>query len=69
MELTNDLYTHEAEISPGVLREVMSKTVLVMGPFAPHLAEELWRELGHEGPVLRAAWPEADPELARDDQV
>ena len=69
MELTNDLYTHEAEISPGVLREVMSKTVLLIGPFAPHLAEELWRELGHQGPVLRAAWPEADPVLARDDQV
>ena len=69
MELTNELYTHEAEISPGVLREVMSKTVLLMGPFAPHLAEELWRELGHDGQVLRASWPEADAELAREDQV
>ena len=69
MELTNELYTHEAKISPGVLREVMSKTVLLMGPFAPHLAEELWRELGHDGQVLRASWPEADPELAREDQV
>ena len=69
MELTNELYNQEAEISPGVLREVMSKTVLLMGPFAPHLAEELWRELGHDGQMLRASWPEADPELAREDQV
>ena len=69
MELTNELYNQEAKISPGVLREVMSKTVLLMGPFAPHLAEELWRELGHDGQMLRASWPEADPELAREDQV
>ena len=69
MELTNELYTHESEISPGVLREVCLKTVLIMGPFAPHLAEELWRELGEQGSVARAPWPEANPELAREDEV
>ncbi len=69
MELVNDLYAHEADLSPGVVREVATKTVLLMGPFAPHVAEELWHELGHEGFILKAAWPEADPELAREDQI
>jgi leucyl-tRNA synthetase len=69
MELVNELYTHESKLSPGVLREAASKTVLLIGPFAPHLAEELWHELGNDDFLLRAAWPKADPELARDDQV
>ena len=69
MEWVNELYTLESKLSPGVLREAASKTVLLIGPFAPHLAEELWHELGNDDFLLRAAWPKADPELARDDQV
>jgi leucyl-tRNA synthetase len=52
-----------------VLREVLSKMVLLMGPFAPHMAEDLWAELGRQGPLLKSAWPVFDPDLARDDQV
>jgi leucyl-tRNA synthetase len=69
MELTNELYASEAQISPGVLREVLSKMVLLMGPFAPHMAEDLWAELGRQGPLLKVAWPAFDADLARDDQV
>ena len=69
MELVNDLYAQEANLSPGVLREVVTKTVLLIGPFAPHLADELWGELGNDGFVLKCQWPEADPELAREDQI
>ena len=69
MELVNELYTLESKLSPGVLREAASTTILLIGPFAPHLAEELWHELGNDDFLLRAAWPKADPELARDDQV
>jgi leucyl-tRNA synthetase len=58
--------------SPGprlaVYRAVLEQTVLLVSPFAPHVAEELWRELGHEDFVLRAAWPEVDPAaLAREE--
>jgi leucyl-tRNA synthetase len=35
----------------------------MLSPFAPHLAEELWHRLGHEGSVGRAPWPEADGSL------
>ena len=69
MELVNDLYAHEAQMSAGVLREVVSKTVLLMGPFAPHLAEQLWRELGNDGFILKKPWPEFDPVLARENKI
>lgn len=45
------------------------KPVLIMlAPFAPHIAEELWERLGHDGMILTdARWPVADEELAKDD--
>lgn len=69
MELLNELTTLEAELSPGALKEILEKLVLVLGPFAPYLAEELWEEIGREGPVFRQAWPAYDPELAREEQI
>ena len=69
MELTNELYAREEELSPAVLSEVLPKLVLLLGPFAPYMAEELWAELGREAPVLRAAWPEFDPALAKEDEI
>ena len=69
MELTNDLYAREAELSPGLLQDVLPKLVLLLGPFAPYLAEDLWEELGRKGPVLHVRWPEFDPDLAKEDQV
>ena len=35
----------------------------------PHLAEEMWQQLGHAALVAETAWPLADPELGRDEQV
>jgi leucyl-tRNA synthetase len=35
----------------------------------PHLAEEMWQTLGQTGLIADAPWPEADPDLARDEQV
>ncbi len=69
MELTNDLYTREAELSPGLLRDVLPKLVLLLGPFAPYLTEDLWEELGQQGPLLHVAWPEFSPGLAKEDEV
>ena len=63
MELTNDLYAREPELSPGVLAETLRKLVLLLEPFAPHMAEELWQELGEKGPVLDVAWPEFRADL------
>ncbi|MCS6952732.1 MAG: leucine--tRNA ligase [Bryobacterales bacterium] len=67
MELVNELHASEAELSPPVLAEVLEKLVLLMGPFAPYVAEEMWEELGRAGPVFRQSWPSYDPELAREE--
>ena len=41
-------------------REVMESVVVLLTPFAPHIAEELWHQLGHDTTVLDAAWPTFD---------
>jgi leucyl-tRNA synthetase len=66
MELMNDLYAEEANLSGGVLADVLEKLALMLGPFAPYLAQELWEESGREGPVFRQTWPSYDPELAQE---
>lgn len=65
MELVNELYACEAELTPGVLGDLLDKFVLMFGPFAPYVAQEMWETLGHSGPVFRQSWPEYDPEMAK----
>ncbi len=48
-------------------RNALEKLVLCLSPFAPHLAEELWQQLGHEPSILDASWPAFDPKLCEDD--
>jgi leucyl-tRNA synthetase len=67
MELLNDLYAEEARLSGAVLAEVLEKLALLLGPFAPYLAQELWEELGKTGPVFKQPWPSYDAELAKED--
>ena len=45
--------------------------VMMLAPFAPHVAEEMWEGLGHAGGLLlkSAQWPSADPELARQEEL
>jgi len=69
MELVNVLYTVEAEMSGPVMAEALEKMTLLLEPFAPYLAEEIWEELGKKGPVFAQAWPAYDPELAREDEA
>jgi leucyl-tRNA synthetase len=66
MELVNQLYADEEKISAGVMRDVLEKLVLMLGPFAPYAAEEMWEELGRTGPVFKQSWPAYDAELARE---
>ena len=49
--------------------ETAESFTLLLAPFAPHLAEELWRVLGHDETLAYAPWPEADPELLKEDTV
>jgi leucyl-tRNA synthetase len=52
-----------------VLKEGIQALVLLMSPFAPHLAEELWEKLGHQGGVVAAGWPAYDAEVARAEEL
>jgi leucyl-tRNA synthetase len=50
-------------------REAMRAMALLMAPFTPHLAEEMWQMLGGDGLIAEAAWPRADPALLAEDSV
>jgi leucyl-tRNA synthetase len=74
MELVNEIQASDAQLAAGevsapVLLELLRSLVLLLAPFAPHLAAELWETLGEEGNVLRASWPASDPELAKEDEL
>jgi leucyl-tRNA synthetase len=62
MVLVNE--AHKTEQLPRTLAEQL---VLLLAPFAPHLAEELWQRLGHTDSLAYAAWPSYDPALIRED--
>jgi leucyl-tRNA synthetase len=64
MEFSNHL-TRE-EIRP---RSVLEPLVLLLSPFAPHLAEELWRVLGHEDSLAYEAWPAFDEGLTKAEEI
>ena len=53
----------------GIDKETLSTMAVLLSPFAPHIAEEIWEQLGHEGSVFRAGWPTYDEEAMKDDEV
>ena len=74
MILVNDLLAAEAaidrgDISGATVGEVSRTLTLLLAPFAPFLAAELWQTLGHEGAVFRQPWPVADAALARESEL
>jgi leucyl-tRNA synthetase len=74
MELVNQLYQFPVEEIQDVptqhaLREAAEATTLLLSPFTPHLAEELWQQLGHRGSILRQPWPSYDLALTQEDEM
>jgi len=74
MELVNELYGAEEKISQGtipiaLLAQVQRDLVLLLAPFAPYLAHELWETLGEKSNLLRAPWPKYDPALAKEEEI
>jgi leucyl-tRNA synthetase len=67
MELVNELYAQEAKLSDNVLHSACESLTLLLAPFAPYTAQELWETLGFNGPVFRQPWPAFDPALAKED--
>jgi leucyl-tRNA synthetase len=77
MEFVNELYSldgvGERASSPAIptslLADVQRKLVVLIAPFAPYLAHELWEMLGEKSNLLKAPWPKYDPELAKEDEL
>jgi leucyl-tRNA synthetase len=53
----------------GLTRDQAERFVLMLSPFAPHMAEELWHRLGRSGSAAREAWPKHDPAMLVDDEI
>jgi len=60
---------NEAEKAGHAYKSVARTMVLLISPFAPHLAEELWEKLGNKPSISDQAWPEFDPALVVDEEV
>jgi leucyl-tRNA synthetase len=74
MELVNTLYGAEEAsaqnaIPVSLLAEVQRDLALLLAPFAPYLAHELWEMLGEKGSLLKAPWPKYDAALAKEEEL
>lgn len=63
MELTNAIYQYGAD------KEVFSNLVVLISPFVPHFAEELWQLLGNKEGVIKAGWPKYDPKFLVEENI
>jgi leucyl-tRNA synthetase len=48
---------------------LLEKFILLLAPFAPHMAEEVWAALGHQESIANAPWPAFDSALVKDDTL
>jgi leucyl-tRNA synthetase len=74
MILVNEISAQEAAIDAGkiadnVVSQVFCFLTLLLAPFAPFLAAELWEQAEYAGDPFRITWPVYDPDLAREDEV
>lgn len=70
MEYVNELYKFKIDGYSGtVWHDALSTLAQLIAPFAPHLADELWSQFGHEGLVQNTQWPEWDEAITTDDTV
>jgi leucyl-tRNA synthetase len=74
MELVNEMYRYTSELSKNeinaqFLKDVLSKLVVLVSPFAPHFAEELWEMLGNKPTIFDETWPEYDSKALELDEI
>jgi len=74
MILVNEILAAEStldtgDISPATIAELLRSLTLLLAPFAPFIAAELWQQLGHTTSVFAQPWPVADAELARESEI
>ena len=78
MELLNDMTTYKQEVidkdnvsteSKKIWKEVLEKVILLIAPFAPHIADELLEIIGHDTFTFEEKWPEFEEELTKENKI
>jgi leucyl-tRNA synthetase len=69
MELVNEILSFNASDNEDVLRFSVRQMILLISPFAPHVAEELWKETGGKGGIFDQDWPEWNEDIAKEDEI
>jgi leucyl-tRNA synthetase len=74
MELVNEIYASEVkdrpdDISMKVTREAIEAVVILLSPFVPHFADELWEALGNRESVIKRPWPDYDREAVVEEEI
>ena len=69
MEYTNKLIAIAKQNGGAVDKETIETATILLAPFVPHIAEEIWEKLGHEDSIFHAQWPAHDEELMKDDEI
>jgi len=65
MELVNEIYQNlDTDIT-----EAVKAAVLLVSPFVPHLAEEMWQKLGNKGSILKAPWPKYEEKFLEEEVI
>ncbi len=63
-------HTHDPSAKgQAMFKEAMDTLILLLSPFAPHIAEEMWEQMGHPGTTHQAAWPEYNETFLKADEI
>jgi leucyl-tRNA synthetase len=70
IEFVNQATKVSGELGTGILtRQQLQRFAIMLSPFAPHMAEELWSKLGHSSSIAYEPWPAVEQAMLRDDQI
>lgn len=70
MELVNAFYAvKEEQLQSGLVNETVTSLLLMLAPFSPHIAEELWQKVGKSGSIHKASWPKYDDKATIADEM
>lgn len=71
MELVNEItsFAHESEEDRAVFRFAIEHVLLLLSPFSPHIAEELWEETGNQPGIFEKGWPGWDEDAAKEETI
>ena len=65
----NNKFMELAKKEGGIDKETLKTFVVLLAPFAPHIGEERWQQLGGTDSVFHADWPECDEEAMKEDEI